>query len=86
VYINFSRASLWEPDSLMSGNVNYSIYFEFLTDISLFSFNKITEGILAFIYSISAPIGIAIGVGIYHTYNPAGRTANLVQGTFDAVR
>lgn len=38
-----------------------------------------------FIYSISCPVGIAIGIGITSSYNENGTTANLVQGSFDAI-
>ena len=40
---------------------------------------------LMLIYSLSCPIGIAIGIGISSTYNQQSVTANLVEGTFDAV-
>ena len=40
---------------------------------------------LMLIYSLSCPIGIAIGVGITSSYNQNGDTANLVEGSFDAI-
>ncbi|KJE97040.1 ZIP zinc transporter [Capsaspora owczarzaki ATCC 30864] len=49
------------------------------------NFSKLNEFLLAFIYSVSAPVGIAIGIGIVNSYNENGVTTNLVQGTFDAV-
>jgi len=48
-------------------------------------FHWTTEVILALIYSLSAPVGQAIGLGIVNTYNGNGVTANLVQGHFDSV-
>jgi len=43
------------------------------------------EFLLSFIFSIAAPIGITVGVGVTTTLNPSGETFLLVQGTFDAV-
>lgn len=49
-------------------------------------FSRATEIVLGLIYSLSAPFGIALGIGIYHSYNPSSNTAHLVEGTFDAIR
>ena len=38
-----------------------------------------------FIYSVSASLGIAIGIGMRQSYVANGATANLIQGSFDAV-
>ena len=43
------------------------------------------EFILSFVFSIAAPLGIAIGVGVVSTLNPGGETFLMVQGTFDSV-
>jgi len=43
------------------------------------------ECLLTFIYSCSAPVGIAIGIGISHTYQPNSTSALITQGTFDSV-
>ena len=48
-------------------------------------FSVLNEVQLMLIYSLSCPIGIAIGCGITTSYNQNSNTANLVEGTFDAV-
>jgi len=48
-------------------------------------FSSAKEFILALIFSLSSPVGIAIGVGIHASYDENSATANIVQGTFDAV-
>jgi len=44
------------------------------------------EIILMLIYALAAPVGIAIGIPIYGSYNGNDRKTNLSTGTFDAVR
>ncbi|KAJ7627119.1 Zinc/iron permease [Roridomyces roridus] len=39
----------------------------------------------ALVYSISTPIGIAVGLGIRSTYNPGSTTASIVSGVLDAL-
>lgn len=39
----------------------------------------------AFLYGITTPIGIAIGLGIKDTYNPGSATASIVSGVLDAL-
>ncbi|EDR14053.1 ZIP-like iron-zinc transporter [Laccaria bicolor S238N-H82] len=39
----------------------------------------------AFLYGITTPIGIAIGLGIKGTYNPGSATASIVSGVLDAL-
>ncbi|KAJ7767022.1 ZIP-like iron-zinc transporter [Mycena maculata] len=39
----------------------------------------------AFIYGISTPIGIAVGLGIRSTYNPGSTTASIVSGVLDSL-
>ncbi|KAJ7054972.1 ZIP-like iron-zinc transporter [Mycena amicta] len=39
----------------------------------------------ALIYGVSTPIGIAVGLGIRHTYNPGSATASIVSGVLDAL-
>ncbi|KAJ7214246.1 ZIP-like iron-zinc transporter [Mycena haematopus] len=39
----------------------------------------------AFIYGISTPIGIAVGLGITGTYNPGSTTASIVSGVMDSL-
>lgn len=46
--------------------------------------NHLQEILLIFIFSISAPIGIAIGIVIRNVANLNGSTFLLVQGTFDS--
>jgi zinc transporter 1/2/3 len=47
--------------------------------------NHLNELLLASVFSLAAPIGIAIGLGVYTTLNTAGQTFLLVQGTFDGL-
>lgn len=39
----------------------------------------------AIAYSCVTPIGLAIGIGVRHTYNSNGATANYVEGTLDSI-
>ncbi|KAJ7107718.1 ZIP-like iron-zinc transporter [Mycena epipterygia] len=39
----------------------------------------------AFIYGVSTPIGIAVGLGIRSTYNPGSTTASIVSGVLDSL-
>lgn len=39
----------------------------------------------AFAYSLITPLGLAIGLGVRHTYNEDSATANYITGTFDSV-
>jgi len=49
------------------------------------NFSSAKEVVLALIFSLSSPIGIAIGIGIQASYNENSATANIVQGTLDAI-
>lgn len=40
---------------------------------------------LASIFSIAAPVGIAVGIGVYSSLNVNGQEYLLVQGIFDAI-
>lgn len=40
---------------------------------------------MAFIFTITTPIGIAIGIGIASTYNANSTNALITQGIFDSV-
>ncbi len=40
---------------------------------------------MAFIFTITTPIGIAVGIGIASTYNANSTNALITQGIFDAV-
>ena len=40
---------------------------------------------MAFIFTITTPVGIAIGIGIQSTYNANSSNALIVQGIFDSV-
>ena len=53
-----------------------------LADIGIKSWK---ERVLACIYALSAPIGIAIGIGVQASFNSAAGTTNLVQGILDAI-
>lgn len=39
----------------------------------------------AFLYAITTPIGIAVGLGIRNTYNPGSTTASIVSGVMDSL-
>ncbi|KAI2739158.1 hypothetical protein DTO013F2_9433 [Penicillium roqueforti] len=41
--------------------------------------------ILGFVYGVSTPIAIAIGLGVRKTYPPTGRTTLIVNGVFDSI-
>jgi zinc transporter 1/2/3 len=49
------------------------------------NFSHLNELILGAIFSVAAPVGIAIGIGVYTSLNTNGQEYLLVQGTFDAV-
>jgi zinc transporter 1/2/3 len=39
----------------------------------------------AILFGIMTPIGIAIGLGVRHTYNPDSTTASIVSGILDSL-
>jgi len=41
--------------------------------------------VAALLFAISAPIGIAIGLGVRETYNPRSATASIVSGVMDSL-
>jgi solute carrier family 39 (zinc transporter), member 1/2/3 len=43
------------------------------------------EAALAIVYSVSAPVGIAIGIGIHTSYNGNRTQTSITQGVFDSV-
>lgn len=43
------------------------------------------EVLLSGVFSVAAPIGISVGVGLTSTFNPSGETFLMVQGTFDGI-
>lgn len=43
------------------------------------------ECVLAFIFGLSAPVGIAIGIGLHSSYDTSSVTAVLLSGTFDSL-
>jgi len=47
--------------------------------------SHLNEFVLAFVFSIAAPIGIAVGVIVTSSLNPNGESFLLIQGTFDGV-
>ncbi len=47
--------------------------------------SRCSELLLALIFAVSAPIGIAIGIGIYSTINTNAQEYLLVQGIFDGL-
>lgn len=42
------------------------------------------EVVLSFVFAITAPIGLAVGVGLTAALNPAGETYLMFEGTFDS--
>ncbi|KAF8940467.1 Zinc/iron permease [Dissophora ornata] len=44
-----------------------------------------THYILALIFSLTTPVGVAIGIGISSTYSPNSTSALLVEGIFDSI-
>ncbi|KAG0018895.1 high-affinity Zn(2+) transporter zrt1 [Entomortierella chlamydospora] len=54
--------------------------------ISALAFNtSYTHYILALIFSLTTPVGVAIGVGISNTYSPNSKSSLLVEGIFDSI-
>jgi solute carrier family 39 (zinc transporter), member 1/2/3 len=47
--------------------------------------SRLQEVVLALIYAVSAPIGIAIGIGVASSLDPNSTAFLLVQGIFDAI-
>ncbi|CAG8565084.1 14048_t:CDS:2, partial [Racocetra fulgida] len=47
--------------------------------------HSIKPWLMSCAYGLTTPIGIAMGLGIHGTYNPASQTALLVQGVLDSV-
>ena len=47
--------------------------------------SKLTPVIMLAFYSLTTPIGIAIGIGIYQSFNANSQTTLLVTGTLDAI-
>lgn len=45
----------------------------------------LTPYILGFVFGITTPIAIAIGLGVRKTYPPTGRTTLIVNGVFDSI-
>jgi zinc transporter ZupT len=43
------------------------------------------EGFMVFLFSVSCPVGLAIGVGLTNAINPNGATYNYAAGIFDAI-
>ncbi|KAF7308272.1 hypothetical protein HMN09_00675200 [Mycena chlorophos] len=41
--------------------------------------------VAALVYGIATPVGIAVGLGIRHTYNPGSATASIVSGVMDSL-
>jgi zinc transporter 1/2/3 len=53
-----------------------------LSDASLSPWD---EALLGTVFSLAAPLGLAVGVGVSYSLNVNGETFLLVQGTFDGV-
>jgi len=68
--------------------LSFHQFFEGLamgSQISSVGFTSWKSILLAIVYSLSAPIGVAIGIGIRSSYNPSDPAASLSQGILDAV-
>lgn len=67
------------------------VFHQFFEGIALGSrivdaeFSRVNEFFLSAIFTISAPSGIAIGIGVYASLNTNGQEYLLVQGIFDAI-
>lgn len=48
-------------------------------------FKNVTTALMALAFSVTTPMGIAVGIGISSTYNENSPTALIVEGLFDAV-
>ena len=49
------------------------------------SFRSWAYALMAFIFTITTPVGVAIGIGIQSSYNPNSLNALVVSGVFDSV-
>ena len=49
------------------------------------SFRSWAYGLMAFIFTITTPVGVAIGIGIQNSYNPNSLNALVVSGVFDSI-
>ncbi|RIB07019.1 ZIP zinc transporter-domain-containing protein [Gigaspora rosea] len=47
--------------------------------------NSIKPWLMSCAYGVTTPIGIAMGLGVHKSYNPASQTALIVQGTLDSL-
>ncbi|KAF0537255.1 ZIP zinc/iron transport family [Gigaspora margarita] len=47
--------------------------------------NSIKPWLMSCAYGLTTPIGIAMGLGVHESYNPASQTALIVQGTLDSL-
>jgi zinc transporter 1/2/3 len=67
------------------------IFHQFLEGVSLGSvvslagFSRLKSLFMVGLYSLTTPIGIAIGIAISATYDPESKTAHAVQGTLNGV-
>jgi zinc transporter 1/2/3 len=53
--------------------------------LALTNFPTIKKVLMLFLYTITTPIGIAIGISIASSYDPTSVTSRAVQGTFNGV-
>lgn len=49
------------------------------------SFRSWAYALMAFIFTITTPVGVAIGIGIQSSYNPNSLNALVVSGVFDSI-
>ena len=79
------------PNSHLAGLLSALCFHQLFEGLALGSvladlgFSSLKETSLALIYCVSAPIGIAIGIGVQSTYDEESLAAKVVQGTLDAV-
>lgn len=87
VGITLGVAARHEQTSLLPALAFHQFFEGFALGARLASigFGGWNEAALTAVYSLSAPLGIAIGVGIVHSYHPGSVTALLVQGIFDSI-
>jgi len=53
--------------------------------LAITNFHNIKKLAMLFLYTITTPVGIAIGISIASTYNPSSTTSKAIQGTFNGV-
>eukprot|EP00877_Chromochloris_zofingiensis_P010839 jgi/Chrzof1/6008/Cz17g00150.t1 len=53
--------------------------------LALTNFTKLKKGVMLVLYSITTPLGIAIGIAVSDTYDPESVVSKAVQGTLNGL-